>query len=202
MSKSEKGRPMKARSFLSSITVVAAIATIVGCGEAPENERDDGSSATSQQGSASTTGDDSEAAGVESQKKTKKKRKGHGRNGAADYQGAEKVKVPHESLKRGDACPECPKGKVYPVKEPAVLVRVTGMAPLCATVYELERLRCNLCGVIFTARSPEGVGTAKYDESAAAMVALLKYGTGMPFNRNRPAKCILTRPRRSANQVV
>lgn len=136
------------------------------------NEADD----ASPEGGASTV---DEAA----QDGPKQKRKGHGRNGAADYRGAEKVKVAHESLKRGDACPECPKGKLYPLSEPAVLVRVTGMAPLGATVYELERLRCNLCGLVFTAKSPEGVGTAKYDETAAAMIALLKYGTGMPFNR-------------------
>ena len=115
--------------------------------------------------------------------KDKTKRKGHGRNGAAAYTGAEKVTVAHESLQAGDPCPECPDGKLYPLSEPAVLVRVTGMAPLNAVVYEKERLRCNLCGIVFTAKSPDGVGTAKYDESAAAMVALLKYGTGMPFNR-------------------
>ena len=113
----------------------------------------------------------------------KPKRKGHGRNGADAYQSAEKVAVPHASLKPGAPCPECPNGKVYPVKDPAVLVRVTGMAPLNAIVYEMERLRCNLCGQVFTAKPPDGVGTAKYDETAAAMVALLKYGTGMPFNR-------------------
>ncbi|MFH2006758.1 MAG: transposase, partial [bacterium] len=111
------------------------------------------------------------------------KRKGHGKNGAAAYTGAEKVKVPHETLKPGDPCPECPKGKLYPLAEPAMLVRVTGMAPLQAKVYECERLRCNLCGVVLTAKSPEGVGTVKYDETVAAMIGLLKYGTGMPFNR-------------------
>ena len=115
--------------------------------------------------------------------KTKPKRKGHGRNGAAAYRGADKVKVAHETLKPGDPCPECPDGKLYLMSEPAVLVRVTGMAPLSAVVYEKDRLRCNLCGLIFTAESPEGVGTAKYDETAAAMIALLKYGTGVPFNR-------------------
>jgi hypothetical protein len=31
-------------------------------------------------------------------------------------------------------------------QEPAVLVRVTGVAPLQAQVYTLERLRCGLCG--------------------------------------------------------
>ena len=132
-------------------------------------------------GEADNTSSDSGAG--EPQDKPKPKRKGHGRNGTDAYQSAEKVTVPHASLKPGDPCPECPNGKVYPVKDPAVLVRVTGMAPLNATVYELERLRCNLCGLVFTAKPPDGVGTAKYDETAAAMVALLKYGTGMPFNR-------------------
>ena len=63
------------------------------------------------------------------------------------------------------------------------MVRVTGMAPLQATVYERQRLRCNLCGEVFTAKSPEGVGEEKYDETAAAMIGLLKYGCGLPFNR-------------------
>jgi hypothetical protein len=110
-------------------------------------------------------------------------RKGHGRNPAAAYRGAEKVSVPHESLKHGDRCPECKQGKVYRQPKPALLVRVVGMAPLDATVYELERLRCNLCGEVFTARPPPNVGDAKYDETAAAMIGLLKYGCGLPFNR-------------------
>ncbi len=129
------------------------------------------------------TGNDAGAGDAEAQDKPKPKRKGHGKNGAADYQGAEQVKVPHESLKRGDPCPECPKGKLYPMKDPAVLVRVTGMAPLQAIVAEMERLRCNLCGLVFTALPPEGMDGPKYDETAASMIALLKYGTGMPFNR-------------------
>ena len=41
------------------------------------------------------------------------KRPGHGRNGAAAYTGADKVKVPHPSLHGADCCPECAKGKVY-----------------------------------------------------------------------------------------
>jgi hypothetical protein len=58
-----------------------------------------------------------------------------------------------------------------------------GQAPLTATLYELQRLRCNLCGEVYSAEAPEGVGEDKYDESAAAMIAQLKYGTGMPFYR-------------------
>ena len=52
-----------------------------------------------------------------------------------------------------------------------------------ATVYNLERLRCNLCGQVFTAEAPAGVGADKYDETVGSMVAQLKYGSGMPFNR-------------------
>ena len=44
-------------------------------------------------------------------------------------------------------------------------------------------MRCNLCGQVFTAEAPEGVGEKKYDETAAAMIAQLKYGSGLPFYR-------------------
>ncbi len=116
------------------------------------------------------------------EKKKKKKPKGHGRNGADAYTGAERIDVPHESLKRGDLCPRCPKGKLYRQK-PRQLVRVTGQAPISAKCWEIERLRCNLCGDMFTATAPAGVGEKKYDETAASMIALLKYGSGLPFNR-------------------
>jgi hypothetical protein len=111
------------------------------------------------------------------------KRPGHGRNGAAAYTGATKISVLLSSMHAGDSCPGCLKGKVYPLATPAVLVRVTGMAPLSATVYECEQARCNLCGEVFKAEAPPGVGDEKYDESAASMVGQLKYGAGMPFFR-------------------
>ena len=119
----------------------------------------------------------------ESSGSPEEKSKGHGRNGASDFAGAVKVKVGHRTIQRGQRCPGCQKGKVYPLKEPARLVRITGQAPIQATVYELERFRCNLCGEVFTAEAPEGVGQAKYDEGSASMIALLKYGTGIPFYR-------------------
>ena len=108
---------------------------------------------------------------------------GHGRNGAEAYRGARRIKIAHAALKPGDRCPRCGKGKVYEQKEPALRLRVVGQASLEATVYELERLRCNLCGDVFEAEAPEGVGEKKYDESAAAMIGLLKYGSGVPFYR-------------------
>ena len=109
---------------------------------------------------------------------------GHGRNGVDDYPGAETIEVPHECLKSGDACPDCEKGKVYEQKHrPRVLLRVTGQAPIKATVVKLQAFRCNLCGKVFTARAPDGLGDEKYDATAAAMIGLLKYGSGLPFNR-------------------
>jgi transposase len=108
---------------------------------------------------------------------------GHGRNAATAYTGAEQVTVTHPDLHGGEACPGCESGKLYPQSEPAKLVRITGMAPLAATVYACDRLRCNLCGEVFTAPAPQGVGNDKYDATATSMVGLLKYGAGLPFNR-------------------
>ena len=108
---------------------------------------------------------------------------GHGRHGAEAFGGARKVDIAHQKLTHGDRCPECGRGNVYGQKEPKVLVRMVGQAPLAATVYSLERLRCGACGQVFTAQEPEGVGPEKYDETAAAMIAQLKYGSGTPFYR-------------------
>src|SRR6202522_4530298 len=108
---------------------------------------------------------------------------GHGRNGAEAFVSSRKIAIAHAQLKHGDRCPECGKGNVYGQKDPKVLVRIVGQTPLAATVYSLERLRCGACGQVYTAQEPEGVGPEKYDETAAAMIAQLKYGSGTPFYR-------------------
>ena len=116
-------------------------------------------------------------------KSNKPKPKGHGRNAAADYTAAEQIKVDHASLKPKDNCPGCLKGILYEMKVPKVVVRITGNAPIGAKVYQMQKLRCNLCGEIFIADTPAGIGKEKYDAASAAMIALLKYGSGMPFYR-------------------
>jgi transposase len=118
--------------------------------------------------------------GSESTSQKPKRAAGHGRNGAVAYHGAQKVPVPHASLKTGDACPDGCGGKVYPQRDPGVLVRIKGQAPLAATVYELEKLRCNLCGNVYTAAAPAEAGEKKYDESAASMIAMLRTGADFP----------------------
>jgi transposase len=125
---------------------------------------------------------------------------GHGRNGADAFAGAEKVAIAHPDLQHGDRCPECGKGNVYGQKEPKVLVRIVGQAPLAATIYSLERLRCGACGQVFTAQEPEGVGPEKYDETAAAMIALLKYGSATPFYRLEQLQAQLGIPLPAATQ--
>ena len=111
------------------------------------------------------------------------KRKGHGRNGASKYTAAEKIIVSHAELKSGARCPLCQKGKVYDTVKPGVIVRFTGRAPVEATMYEVQKLRCNLCGEIFTAGLPEKAMGKKYDEKASSIISLLKYGCGFPFHR-------------------
>lgn len=114
----------------------------------------------------------------------KKKRKGHGRNGFDAYTGAERIAVLHDELKPKDPCPVpvCT-GTVYEMKTPAVFVRLVGQPPIGATVYELQRLRCNLCGEVFKATLPEDAGQEKYDETATATIGCFKYAFGFPFNR-------------------
>lgn len=116
-------------------------------------------------------------------KEKREKPKGHGRNGADDFPRAKRIPVALEGNASGEPCPHCPNGKVYPLNQPSPLLRIVGVAPIQATVYELERRRCNLCGQVFTASAPEGVGEAKYDVSVGALLALLRYGAGLPMNR-------------------
>ena len=72
---------------------------------------------------------------------------------------------------------------MYRSCDPGLIVRIQGLPPLPATVYELEKLRCNLCGTVFTAQAPEGIGEKKYDETAVSMIGCLKYGAGFPLHR-------------------
>lgn len=125
---------------------------------------------------------DVEANGDSHTEETSSPRPGHGRYGADDYAGAEQREVPHPTHAPGDTCPDCQQGTLYE-KTPSVLVRFVGQAPLQGTVYRMQRLRCHLCGKVFTAPTPPDAGNQKYDHTVASMIALLKYGSGLPFNR-------------------
>ena len=116
-----------------------------------------------------------------SEKKEKREGSNEGKNGRADYPGAKKEFHSHDSLKEGDLCPECGKGKLYKW-EPGIYIKVTGSPMLEATVHETEKFRCNACQKIFEANFEEK-GKEKYDARACAIIALLKYSASLPFYR-------------------
>ena len=109
--------------------------------------------------------------------------RGHGRLPAAAYTAARQVVVAHASLDAGHACPACTCGKLHRLAEPARLVRIVGQPPLVATSWDCERLRCSSCGQVYTAQAPAEACGPKYSDSAASMMALLRYGAGMPLHR-------------------
>lgn len=128
------------------------------------------------------------------------RRRGHGRNRAEAYTGAERIEVPHPSLQPGDACPDCEQGAVYETARPGVLVRLVGQAPVGAKVWYLQKLRCNLCGALFTAEPPAGVGPEKYDATVGSVIGVLKYGSGMPFYRAEKVQASLGIPLPASTQ--
>ena len=113
----------------------------------------------------------------------KPKAKGHGRKAAQDYPGAKRLPVPHPKLHLGDLCPKCLQGKLYLLKTPARIVRIAAQPIFNATVFELERLRCALCGTLFTAPAPPEAGPGKYDPSCGVMLNLQRFGVGQPMYR-------------------
>ena len=115
--------------------------------------------------------------------KEKTQARGHGRHSHRHYTGARRVRVSHPSLRPGDRCPGCMKGKVRPVKEPSVAITVSAQPPVGAVIHEMEQLRCDTCGKGFTAPTPPQAGVEKYDASVGVMVGLMRYGSGMPFHR-------------------
>jgi len=110
--------------------------------------------------------------------------KGHGRNGVDQYVGAQRVAVPHPSLRAGAACPDCQndQGKLG-LRPPSRIVRITAQPVFSAAIFELQQLRCNLCGRVYTAPAPPEAGTAKYAPNVGMMLGLLRFGSGLPHYR-------------------
>ena len=111
------------------------------------------------------------------------KPKGHGRTAALNYTGAQRIKVPHPQFQAGDRCPDCQQGKLYLRKQPAQIVRITAQSLFVATRFELQKLRCALCGKSFTAPPPPAAGLEKYAPSVGPMLGYLRFGGGLPHYR-------------------
>jgi transposase len=110
--------------------------------------------------------------------------RGHGRNSADAYQGATIIEVDHPELSPGDTCPtEACDGRMYEMSEPGILVQVTGAPLASATRYNLQKLRCAICEIIYTAPLPAGVSTQKYDANFVSMLMINKYFMSVPLYR-------------------
>jgi hypothetical protein len=171
---------------------------------AADGESEPGASASASESDTATTKDGPPAATPASEPTAedtptdKNKRKGHGRNGADDYTGARRIPVHLDSMKAGDRCP-CGMGNLYELAA-SPLIRIVGQAPIHADIYDLEKLRCNTCGEIFTADAPEGIGTEKYDATSCTVVAVFKYGSGVPFYRMERLEANFGIPLPASNQ--
>jgi hypothetical protein len=146
----------------------------------PSAEREPAAS----QASASTPNAVSSATDAQKQdSSSRRRRRGHGRIPARAYVGCAHVVVTHGTLHPGDQCPHCVQGTLYRQRDWTPVVRLKGQPPVGGTVYELERLRCHLCGAIATAELPEEAGPKKFDPTVASVIAMLRYGEGLPWNR-------------------
>lgn len=127
--------------------------------------------------------------------------KGHGRNNADAYKGAEVIDVKHQELKPGDDCPdEYCDGKLYEMSEPGVFIQVIGSPLATARRYNVQKLRCTLCQKIYQASLPEGVGDKKYDENFVSMLMINKYFISVPFYRQDRLQNYLGMPLPSSTQ--
>lgn len=120
------------------------------------------------------------------------KPKGHGRISADEYHPDEIIRVQHALLKPGDNCPTECGGKLYRINEkPGGIIRIKGQACAHVVRYEFEKLRCALCGVVFTPDPPPDFPPEKYDEHFKANLVLQKYFMASPFYRQEQYQKLL-----------
>lgn len=108
-----------------------------------------------------------------------KKPKGHGRKPANAYTHANVEKITHPQYLPGDPCPTECGGKLY-LTRAGKFIRIQGGSLVKATRYEIEKLRCQLCGELFSAQLPF---QEKYDEKSKAVTAISRYQMGTPMYR-------------------
>ena len=127
-------------------------------------------------------------------------RQGHGRLGQEVYTTAINIRVPLNTVQVGDECPGQCGGRLYSLKNPGLVIRVTGNALATVQRYILERLRCNLCGDVVTAPLPPEASKEKYDAAFKAQLAIQKYYVAVPFYRQEQVQRLLGFPLPDATQ--
>jgi len=120
------------------------------------------------------SGEEAEDPNASTKKNPPEKKGKHGHRPASEYTQAKITDVAHESIKRGNPCPSCGKGKLFNLS-PGSVLRIVGQPWLQMEIYRPERLRCAVCGEVFTANLPPEVATeSRASSSAKAIVCLLK----------------------------
>ncbi len=131
---------------------------------------------------------------------TRNTRKGHGRLGQEFYITAINIRVSLSTVQAGDECPGQCGGRLYPLKNPGMVIRVTGNALATVHRYILEKLRCHLCGDVMTAPLPPNAPKEKYDHAFKAQLAIQKYYVAVPFYRQENVQRLLGFPLPDATQ--
>jgi len=190
----ERGTTIVRLRRLFGLHVSEKIVDVFGVDTTPKT--DDATSATGAESTDNEAGDEGATAPnatTSAKTTTEPARKGHGRLPADQYKSAEHIGVDHLHLHAGEICPGCAHGNLYALA-PAQTLRIFGQSPLVARAWDLARLRCSGCGAVYTAPSPDEACGPKYDESAVSMMALLRYGAGMPLHRLEQLQAHLDTP--------
>lgn len=127
-----------------------------------------------------------------------KPKPGHGRMPHIVYENCTEIQL-LLNLTAGSPCPTLCGGKLGDYKA-GIIVRIRGQNFAQVYRYFVEKLRCNLCGIIIKADIPPEVGKEKYDESFKAMLALMKYYIAIPFYRQEYFQRMLGLPLPDATQ--
>jgi hypothetical protein len=105
-----------------------------------------------------------------------------GKTPASDFTGVNREVHKHESLSKGQSCPDCGKGTLYEYR-PSIVMTFNGQAPVSATKHECQRLRCSACGKIYSPIILAHLQEYKWDQSVAVSLAIMHYWMGLPFYR-------------------
>lgn len=133
------------------------------------------------------------------------KHKGHGRNGAGAFVGAEHCVHALLEGTLGALCQACGMGSMSRYREKLIVV-VKGQPLFDSEIHHFEQARCRLCGAIVRAPTPGatlgvvGSDYITYDSSACAMLLVMHYFAGMPFKRLESLQAGWGTPMPDANQ--
>lgn len=127
------------------------------------------------------------------------KKPGHGRMPHSVYEDFIAGNLKVEGLEVGDLCPlECG-GKMRNYR-PGILVQIKGQNFAQVYKYTIEKLRCDLCGMLVSAQIPPHLRLEKYDASFKAILTLQKYYVAIPFYRQEHFQKLIGFPLPDATQ--